>query len=211
MLHDNYIQAISSQLDGQLPGWEAQKAMSPIPEAPYRIKNKDAKQAAVMVLLHPNINDELSLFYIKRTSDNPNDKHRGQISFPGGQKDAVDNDFIDTSLRETHEEIGVDPKDIHILGELSSIFVFASNFFVQPIVGYLPYNPKLRLQASEVQYTIQTPVNQLLSPEAILKKDFKMGQFNAKNMPYYNLKGEVLWGATAMITSEFLAVLNTLK
>lgn len=211
MLHDNYIQAISGLLDSDLPGWEAQKIMSPILNAPYRIVKDDAKQAAVMILLHPDVNNDLSVFYIKRANHNPNDKHSGQISFPGGQKEPNDIDFVHTSLRETQEEIGVEPSDVQVLGQLSSIYVFASNFYVQPVVGYLPYNPKLELQASEVQYTIQTPINQLLSPETIQQKDFKMGPFNAKNMPYYNLNGEVLWGATAMITSEFLAVLDTLK
>jgi len=210
-MHTSYIEALKDRLQYDLPGWEAQKRMSPIQTAKYRETAENARKAGVMVLLHPNNVGELSVFYIKRTSHNPNDKHGGQISFPGGQVEKGDNNYIDTSVRETYEEIGVNPNDINVLGQLSSIYVFASNFYVQPVVGYLPYNPTLILQESEVEYIVQISLQVLKDPATIQHKDFKFGSFDVKNMPYYSIHNEVLWGATAMITSEFLAVLDTLK
>lgn len=210
-MHATYISSIKDKLQLELPGWNAQKRMSPIQTAKYRKTAKNAKKAGVMLLLHPNVHNELCLFYIKRTSHNPQDKHGGQISFPGGQVDKVDKNYIDTSVRETYEEIGVEPSDIEILGELTSIYVFASNFYVQPVVGFLPYNPTLKLQESEVDYTIQISLKTLKNPTTIQNKDFKFGSFEVKNMPFYNIQNEVLWGATAMITSEFLAVVDTVE
>jgi 8-oxo-dGTP pyrophosphatase MutT (NUDIX family) len=210
-LQISLIKSLKSKLTQDLPGWDAQKLMSPIKTAKYRETASDAKKAGVMLLLHPNENNDLSLFYIKRTSHNPNDKHGGQISFPGGQVEQMDNDYSETAIRETYEEIGVNSGDIQVLGHLTSIYVFASNFYVQPVVGFLPYNPTLVLQESEVDYTIQTSLETLTDPNIIQTKDFKFGSFDVKNMPYYNIHNEVLWGATAMITSEFLTVLDTVS
>ncbi len=210
-MHISLIESLKSKLLQDLPGWDAQKRMSPVKTAKYRETASDAKKAGVMLLLHPNEDNDLSLFYIKRASHNPNDKHGGQISFPGGQMDHEDKDFVDTSIRETYEEIGINPTEIEVLGQLTSIYVFASNFYVQPVVGFLPYNPTLVLQESEVDYTIQTSLETLTDPSTIQTKDFKFGSFNVKNMPYYNIQNEVLWGATAMITSEFLTVLDTVS
>ena len=210
-MHLSLIESLKSKLLQDLPGWDAQKLMSPIKTAKYRETASDAKKAGVMLLLHPNEDNDLSLFYIKRTSHNPNDKHGGQISFPGGQVEHLDNNYSETAIRETYEEIGVKSVDIQVLGHLTSIYVFASNFYVQPVVGFLPYNPTLVLQKSEVDYTIQTSLQTLTDPKTIQTKDFKFGSFDVKNMPYYNIHNEVLWGATAMITSEFLTVLDTVS
>jgi len=204
------LDRIKQRLHKELPGWEAQKQMSPIKGAKYREVTPHAKKAAVMLLIHPNKDGEWSLFYIKRTNHNPEDKHGGQISFPGGQVDSTDADYTATALRETYEEIGINKEDIQVLGHLTPLYVFASNFFVQPVVGFLPYYPELTLQASEVQYVIESRLEILQNKETINYMDFTLHGFKAKNMPYYNLEGEVLWGATAMMTSEFLTVLQTL-
>jgi len=210
-LNTSFIEKLKVKLSQDLPGWEAQKLMSPLKTSKYKKAGSDAKKAAVMLLLHPNKDNDLCLFYIKRTSHNPNDKHGGQISFPGGQLDSNDNNYIEAAIRETNEEIGINALDIQILGQLTSIFVYVSNFFVQPIVGYLPYNPELILQKSEVDYTFQIPIKILKDPTTVQTKDFNIRSFNVQNMPYYNIQNEVLWGATAMITSEFLSVLDTVK
>ena len=204
-----YIDKVKRRLENTLPGWEAQKLMSPIKGAKYRHTPPNAKKAAVMLLLHPNKEGDLSLFYIKRTQHNPQDKHGGQISFPGGQVDAGDTDYTFTALRETHEEIGINPQEIEVLGQLTPLYVFASNFYVQPVVGYLPFNPSLQLQESEVQYVIVSSLTTLQDTNTIKTMDFSFRGFTARNMPYYSLEGEVLWGATAMMTSEFLAVIDS--
>lgn len=202
------IKDIKKALTQTLPGWNAQKLMSPYPTTEYRRTPNDAKHASVMILLYPDKNEKLNTYYIKRTSKNPNDKHAGQISFPGGQKDKTDKDFIETALRETEEELGIDSSKIEILGHLTPLFVFASHFHVQPVVGYINFEPSLILQESEVEYPISIALEKLVLPETMNNKDYKIKTFVIKNMPYYNLNGEVLWGATAMMTSELVSILR---
>ena len=137
-----------------MPGWEAQKQLSPIQTESYRIKRADAKEAGVNILLYPNKLDELELLFIKRPSNNPHDKHGGQISFPGGRKEDADNNLIDTAFRETEEEIGVPFDEMHFVGELSPLYVYVSNYIVQPVVSYIDYKPELVLQKSEVEIVI---------------------------------------------------------
>ncbi|MBT8234328.1 MAG: CoA pyrophosphatase [Saprospiraceae bacterium] len=206
-MYNTTINSLSKKLSADLPGWQAQKRMSPLKTEKYRQPTKDAMHAAVMVLLYPDHNHDLNTIYIKRTSHNINDKHSGQISFPGGKAEDGDSDLIATALRETHEEIGVNPANINILGELSPLFVYASNFYVQPVIGFINEKPSFKLQVSEVDYIIETRLNTLKNKSAVQFKDHLVRGLKFESMPYYNLNGEVLWGATAMITAEFLSIL----
>ena len=203
------INKIQKRLIAPLPGWSAQSIMSPVQTEAYRQAKPDAKHAGVMTLLHPN-GDGLDVTYIKRPQRNPMDKHSGQVSFPGGKKEKDDTDLIHTALRETHEEIGINPGDIHILGQLTPLYVYVSNFLVFPSVGYLDYKPDFKLQESEVDYTITIPLNELIDPQTVQAKAIQVRGFTLHDVPYFALGDEVLWGATAMITSEFVEIIREL-
>lgn len=195
-------------LNGSLPGWNGQKLMSSQGYDSNRIAPQDAKQAAVMLLLYPDEQGALHTIFIKRPQRDPRDKHAGQISFPGGQKEAGDIDMAATALRETQEELGIPSEHIEVLGALSTIYVFVSNFLVYPYVGYMAGPPQYVLQKSEVEYPIPWSLENLIQIKEPLRKDLRIRNMILKSIPYYDLNGDTLWGATAMITSEFLYLLK---
>lgn len=209
-MNKKQIQNLESRLSKNLPGWEAQKKLSPIKTKEYTTPSNQAIRAGVNILLYPNENDVLELFYIKRPNNNPLDKHGGQISFPGGKQEQGDKDISETALRETMEEIGVPMQDMQVLGRLSPLYVYVSNFLVQPIVSYIDHKPELKIQESEVNYVINEPVVKFLSEGAISFIDYQVRDLIIKDMPHYRLQNDILWGATAMITAEFLQIVKEL-
>ncbi|MEM6699535.1 MAG: CoA pyrophosphatase [Bacteroidota bacterium] len=144
---------------------------------------------------------------IQRTSSNPNDRHSGQISFPGGKREEADLDLEMTAVREAEEEIGVPAKDIMILGRLTRLYIPVSNFMVHPFVGYLSYVPNFVRQQSEVVEVLEIPLSELRNPATRKKKEIKLSQgIRLKDVPYFDIQDKTIWGATAMILSEFLEV-----
>ena len=208
-MHKNIIPQLIEQLKLPLPGWDAQRKMSPLQTAEYRNIPSDAKRASVSLLLYPDQNTELQVLYIKRTSLHPDDKHSGQISFPGGQKDESDVDALDTALREVDEEVGIHRSHIQVLGELTPIYVYVSRFLVRTYVGFMTEKPQLTLQETEVDKVFHVPLPYLLSEDSRKITDYKVRDHILKDMPYYDIEGQVLWGATAMITSEFLDIVRS--
>jgi 8-oxo-dGTP pyrophosphatase MutT (NUDIX family) len=207
-MHRLKIDQLELLLSQNLPGWEAQRMMSPVNSERYRLNNTSSKKAAVLALLYPNSDNNLDIVYIKRPSNNPNDRHGGQISFPGGQAEIQDRHAEDTALRETMEEIGIHKNQVKILGALSPLYVFVSNFLVQPYVGFTPQIPEFSVQQSEVDYVITESLQNLMHPQSIQSKDLLIRGMKMSNVPYYNVKGETLWGATAMITAELLCLID---
>lgn len=205
MLYTEQLHTIKTGLKKALPGWPAQSRMTPIYTEKYRAPREGCKKAGVAVLLYPE-NNELYLTYIKRQSHHPDDKHKGQVSFAGGQMEASDIDLKATALREMEEELGVKQSDAQVLGPLSSIYVYISDFYVEPYIVYYNTAPTFNIQPSEVAYVIRISLNMLLTPSTQSLKDISIGQRIIKDVPYYKLEDDVLWGATAMITSELLAL-----
>ena len=121
---------------------------------------QDAKLACVMLLLYPKDNQTYFVL-IERMSTNKNDRHSGQISFPGGKLDQTDLTLLDGALRETEEEVGINRKDIKSIGSLTDLYIDVSNFHVFPFIGTLDYTPKFVPQPTEVQscllYTSPSP------------------------------------------------------
>ncbi len=207
-MHLSQLDILQKLLKHPLPGWDAQRKLTPVNSSQYRLKKAGSKQAAVMALLYPNDQNLLEIVYIKRPSHNPHDLHGGQVSFPGGQLEQSDLHFKDTALRETMEEIGVEKEHVQIIGALSPLYVFVSNFYVQPYVGYIPKKPTFILQESEVDYVITETLDTLVNPNTIKEKDLLIRGNTIPKVPFFDIQGETLWGATAMITSELLEVIK---
>ncbi|NNK90358.1 MAG: CoA pyrophosphatase [Saprospiraceae bacterium] len=184
--------------------------MSPIKTREYLQFPDSARKAGVLALFYPSNKHDLELIFIKRPTKNPMDKHGGQVSFPGGQIEQSDRHMIDTALRETEEEIGIPSNKIKVLGQLSPIYVYVSNFIVTPVVGFIDFKPEYKLQESEVDYVITSPLTHLIDPHNRKTKDLKVRSHLLKQVPYFDLQGEVLWGATAMMTSELLHIISDL-
>lgn len=205
------IHKLKPLLNDTLPGWEAQRILSPVQTEKYRQAAEQSKKAAVMALMFPNQKGHAELIFIKRPSRNPEDKHSGQISFPGGQREKEDENYKHTALRETHEEIGIPPENIQVLGSLSPLYVYVSNFLVYPFIGVVESKPELTLQQSEVDFVLSEPVHKLVNPAAIQKGNITVRGNTLTNVPHFKLRDEILWGATAMITSELLDLVRKIK
>lgn len=166
-----------------------------------------SKVAATLLLLYPDVDGNLAFPLIQRPSNNPLDKHKGQISFPGGRQEPNDLDLSATALRETYEEIGVNSDEVTILGPLTELYVPVSNFIIYPYVGIIDHQPTFIPQPEEVDQIISMKVSSLIDENAKKKKEmtFARGQNNykLKDVPYFDLNGKVVWGATAMMLSEF--------
>jgi len=163
---------------------------------------KDMMTAGVLLLLYPYL-DEWYTVLIKRT-DNKHDKHKGQISFPGGKVDPSDQSIVHTALRECDEEIGVSKDDINILGQLTSLVIPVSNFLVHPVVGYTKYRPDFIPEVNEVAAIIESPISNFKNIDTPKTKSISISnRMTLKNVPYFDIDSHIVWGATAMILAEF--------
>jgi 8-oxo-dGTP pyrophosphatase MutT (NUDIX family) len=200
------IGRLEKGLRGELPGAEAQYKMAHAVRRHAVKAPVDARVAAVLALLYPKEGD-WHVVFIQRRSDNPNDRHSGQISFPGGKYEQGDVNYEATALRETEEEVGVDQGKIEILGALTDLYIPVSNFQVFPYVGMTEETPEFELQLSEVSSILEVPFEQLTDPGIVGVKDFKIGShLTLKGVPYFDVQEHVVWGATAMMLSELLEV-----
>lgn len=202
------LDLVQKEINKELPGVDAQNKLSPVAAlSKYRIAPDDHKKACVMGLIYPEGN-ELRMAFIERTFSHPEDKHGGQISFPGGKLEKEDGSYLIGALREVEEEIGVPPEQITVIGQLTDLYVFASNFLVYPFLGYMNHAPAFIPQIEEVASIVSFPIEKLLSVDMIDTKDLKVRSHVMKDVPYYKLNQHVLWGATAMITSEIVELIR---
>lgn len=210
MANHSTIDTIRRKLSESLPGKLSHMKFASVSmnHNKYYEPGDTAKSAAVLLLLF-HVNDDLNVIYMKRPSGNQNDKHSGQISFPGGQLENDDISLEACAIRETNEELGLDPSKIDVLGGLSPLYVYVSNFMVHTYVGYYNGTPEYKLQKSEVESTIEFPLKALYEEDIIQTTDIQIRNNTLKNVPYFNLYGEILWGATAMITNEFRTIMHS--
>lgn len=183
--------------------------MSPVEISKYKLKKKDYKVAAVLLILYKKKN-EWYIAYMKRTSRFKDDKHAGQISFPGGRKEENES-ILECALRETHEEFGIPPAQFKILGALNELYVFVSNFLVYPFVAFANDPLSFKPEKEEVEAILEIPLEKLLDPQTKKRKDIRVVDRLLEDVPYYDLDGRVLWGATAMITENFLDIIREIN
>jgi 8-oxo-dGTP pyrophosphatase MutT (NUDIX family) len=199
---------LKNGLKKPLPGQLAQKTMSPLPIDPRRFNfnfSESPRVGAVLILIYPD-DDQAFFPLIKRPVYSG--VHSGQIAFPGGKMEPDDMDISHTAVREAWEEVGVLPKDVKLLGQISDLFVPASNFLVSPIIGYVERKPEFVPEIKEVDRIIETPLKQLLDLETRKQKILEIGGRFKLDTPYFDISNEIVWGATAMILEEFIQVLE---
>jgi 8-oxo-dGTP pyrophosphatase MutT (NUDIX family) len=136
--------------------------------------------------------------------------HRGQISLPGGEREGQDRDLTHTALRETSEELGIPEDQVSVLGALTPLYVPPSRFCVYPYVGMLCEAPVLCADPHEVAGVIEAPVGQLLEPDT-RQEEIHWREGQRFDVPAYMIGAHRVWGATAMILGEFVAVLRSVR
>lgn len=169
-----------------------------------RIAGKDARIAAVLILLFPQNG---SVFTIFMQRPEYNGVHSGQISFPGGKQEPEDENIISTACREAFEETGADPKNINFIGTLTPLFIPVSNMLVTPVIGWCNQKPSLSLKPEEVMFLIEGDLMRFLDPSIVKIKPF-MIRGEMIDVKYFDYEGNTIWGATAMILNELLIIIR---
>ena len=155
--------------------------------------------AAVLLLLYPK-DGEYCILLNKRTEEV--EHHKGEISFPGGAKDPLDKDFLDTALRETYEEMGIRPENVTILGQLDDVAT-QSHFGVRVFVGTIPYPYPFNPSAIEIAEVLEAPIRELLDP-VNRREEVRWVDGEASKAYCYAYGEHLIFGATARIVTQFL-------
>jgi 8-oxo-dGTP pyrophosphatase MutT (NUDIX family) len=178
----------------------AQRQMAPQPRVLRRSTTLPGqpRQASVLVLLFPT--DAGLTFVLTRRAEFPGDVHSGQISLPGGSREPGETP-VQTAVRETQEELGL-VDNIQILGSLTPLYIAPSDFQVQPLVGCIESYPLWHPDAAEVAEIVECPVSWLLDEKRKVTEDWDLNGYTLR-VPWYNVHGHRVWGATAIILGEF--------
>lgn len=187
-----------------LPGPWAQVTMAPRPRTLRPAKDATPREAGVLLLIYP-LNEGPHLVLTVRT---PNlNHHSGQISLPGGGWEAQDDSMRETALRETEEELGVDTADIEILGPLTPLYIPPSNNCVHPFVALVSHRPNFHPDPIEVADLLEVPLSLLVDPTTRHEEEW-IWRDVPLHVPFYAVGEHKVWGATAIILAEFLALLD---
>jgi 8-oxo-dGTP pyrophosphatase MutT (NUDIX family) len=202
------IQEIKNKLlaihPNEFPGGKAHMEMTPY-KKDLIIKPEFPRLSAVMVLVYEK-NEQSEILLLKRSDYQG--VHSAQVSFPGGKKDESDHDLLFTACRELEEETGISSRKIEVIRELSPMFIPPSNFMVHPFVAISNHLPEIILNERESQYQFGIQLNDLLSDEFLSLTDITTSYGKMKDVPYFNLNNEIIWGATAAILNELKWVLK---
>ncbi len=189
---------------------EAQRKMAPVSRAIYRPQDMEgvARLGGVLVLLFCK-NEVLHILLTRRRDDLPS--HAGQISFPGGRNEAPET-LLATALRETEEEVGIVAPDLQLLGTLTPIYIPPSDYEVHPFVAWFNGSkpPDFKPAPQEVAEIVETPLSTLLDPASRVEELWEFGGLQML-VPYFAVHGHKVWGATAVMLSELVERLRTIR
>jgi len=208
---DSLPRALKRALTAPLPGLDAQLRMAPRfrDGEELRTQRDGLRHAAALLLLYPHAEQ----WHVPLTLRGSTLRHHtGQVSLPGGRID--DGESVEAAaLREAHEEIGVVPADVEVLGHLTPLPIAVSGHLLHPVVGAAVSRPSFALHEHEVEALIEVPLADLRRVEAVQweVRQRARAPFGEMEVPCFHVGGARVWGATAMVLAEFLAVLETVR
>jgi len=208
MNFDELTRFLEKRVTQDMPGESSYKKMKPkmANGAPIQMKHADQpRKGGVLILLYED-QGVVRFPFIQRP--NYGGIHSGQMALPGGKFEEDDKDQWQTALRESQEEIGVISEKVEIIGSLSEFFVAASNYMVLPVIGKIDHIPDFVPEPREVADIVTPPVHQLIDPSTVKEKEITVRNDFKMICPYFDLEGRTVWGATAMMLSELVDVLN---
>ncbi len=207
MLIPDTMRRLAAVLRHHLPGPDIRQAMAPSQRrnAPMA-DDREIRTAGVLMLLYQERNEWHMPLIVRPRYDGP---HSGQIALPGGRSEPDDASLWHTATRESEEEVGIARKLVRRIGSLAPIFIPNSRYEVTPYIGWVSGVVEFRPEASEVAEVLHLPLDLLLDPQFTRRDVWNMQGRDVK-VPYYQFGSHQIWGATAMMLSEFLHCWGTL-
>lgn len=190
-----------------LPGGDAHESFRAHPVGDVRPlfdHRLPPKPGGVIILLFEE--DGRIKFPLIKRADYPG-AHGGQVSFPGGKAEPGEN-ALRTALRECEEEIGIPENQFTVVGVLSDFFVMPSNFMVTPVIAVMNTSPEFKPDAYEVVRILKGDLMEIIPDKAVKQKEILAAGKYRMNAPHFEVEGEVVWGATAMMLNELRIVLR---
>jgi 8-oxo-dGTP pyrophosphatase MutT (NUDIX family) len=206
-MNQHLISLLKLKLAEPLPGYKSHKmVMEHRKPAGAALKNGlEPRRSAVLIHLYQHLGD-LHIVYIQRPEYDG--VHSKQISFPGGKAEVGDKSILETALREAKEEVNIESSKIEILGALTELYIPPSNFLVQPFVSFQQGRPSFIPDDREVGQIIEVRLSSLINQDL---SDFNvMNKSSTISVKGFLIEGQVLWGASAMMTRELLDVCSNL-
>jgi 8-oxo-dGTP pyrophosphatase MutT (NUDIX family) len=203
-----FIDALRARLAAGPPGLDAQLTMAPTPRPGWDPRHLPAglRDAAGLLLVYPHRGEWHMPLTVRASALR---HHTGQVSLPGGRVDPGES-MEQTALREAAEEVGVDPTLVQVIGHLTPLHIPVSAHLLHPVVGVAWSRPDFRIAEAEVERLLEVPVSHLRRPD-IVRSEQRRRQLPppvVMDVPYYDVDGAKVWGATAMILAEFLSALE---
>jgi 8-oxo-dGTP pyrophosphatase MutT (NUDIX family) len=209
MSAQSFLSSFRQTFEFGLPGEEAHQLLMPLKRplsSVAKANTSNFRESAVGIVLHP-FNNSIHCILIRRPSYEG--AHSGQISFPGGKRDLDDIDLEYTARRECREEIALPHEHADLIHPLTEVFIPVSKFSVQPYVFFTDNLPELTPDDREVEEIISFDVFDLLRHEKIPTTSIPINSgFTMKDVPYFDIHGHIVWGATAMMLAEMRALLK---
>lgn len=218
----DFIQKLKNRLDSPLrPAEKAHTLMeSSARKTTTSFQYKERKKtrvAAVLMLLYPYLDEDGNQKFdwkmplVLRPQYEGVHNHGGQIGLPGGGREEQDENLMMTAIRETQEEIGVIVPKINILGSLSELYIPPSDSMVTPFVGFLDAKPSFIPDPKEVARIIEAPLSFLQNPALRMQKEIILPNNLILDVPYFSVNEDTIWGATAMMLSELLHLIEEIE
>jgi 8-oxo-dGTP pyrophosphatase MutT (NUDIX family) len=209
------ITALGKQFQNPLPGKKSHIKIAHAFRNVHEVPDENTRKASVLILLFPKKAQNTFEWHLVLTERalHIGDKHSGQMSFPGGGYQASDGALPDglwqCALREAQEEVGIDPDKVQLIGQMSDLYISVSKYQVFPYLAWSAAPFELKPQLSEVKTIYEVPLSVLKNPDNLKITEIWLSErLTLPAVPYYDVFGKKVWGATAMMLAELLDLIG---